>query len=244
VSVSDAPDWFNAGGANPFSAQAAMLDAFVLTAAAPQTISIPTESSPFHTLGLYCNPSTLAQTPKLTVIGNESNIIYYSGYLAADVVRFGGPVVVPITTLFDTELEFALDVGHLNNFTAWLYLDSVPPVARPYASQLKSVAVTLAGAGTVNLLAADATCTAFILDSVVFAQTAAAVASAVLDDNTGVIYSAYASAAASPFRDDIGGIVVPSTRAIRANGVGVATNNMQVVLRYWRSFSTDGLDVL
>lgn len=246
MSVADAPDWFNAGGANPFSAQAALISGVNVAHGAPDTITLPLNVSPYHTLGLWCAAQGLARMSKLTVTGVTSGIVYYNGYLEADTVRFGGPVVIPITALFDTQFIFSVDIGTINSVWAWLYLESVPPVSRPYASQTLNKFNAIVGNGIVQqLLPADATCTSFILDSITYAigDVGAACDLYFIDPSVNV-YSLYSTTGKTTFHDDLGQVVVPANVTYSTKAFGPVLTSSQVTIRYRRSFTLDGLDVL
>ena len=244
MSIADAPDWYNAGGANPFSAQAVLLDNANPSAGLPISVQIPTDSSPFHTLGIYAPYAGQAELPKLAVVGDQSGIIFYDNYLESDIQRFGGPVVVPITTLYDTSISFIPSLNNIVGVFAWLYLDSVPPVSRPYASQIHSVTATVNTGGFFTILPADVSISSWVLHSVNFAQNVANPATVALRDPFANILSSFASAGLGCFHDDLGDAVILSNGNLTLSGLGTATNSVIVNLRYWKSFTTDGLDIL
>lgn len=244
MSVADAPDWYNAGGANPFSAQAVLLENANPSAGLPISVQIPTNSSPFHTLGLWCPTVVEAEHPRLFVVGDQSGIIFYGNYILDDVNRFSGPVVVPVTTLFDTSFSFIPSVNGVLGLYAWLYLESVPPVSRPYGSQLLVASDAITGGSTRGLLFPDGTCTAFVLDSITYTIGSAVAQSCAFESAPANVYSAFASPGFGSFTDRFDGLVVLSNQTYSVVSTGAAVANSHVVLRYWRSFTTDGLDIL
>lgn len=244
MSVADAPDWYNAGGANPFSAQASLVNNGNPSTGAPLIVNVPTNASPFHTLGLWCPPAIAAEHPRLAVAGVQSGIIFYDDYILDDTRRFGGPVVVPITTLFDTQLVFVPSLNSVIGLYAWVYLDSVPPVSRPYASQLLTAWDFILGGTIRTILPADGSCTSYVLDSITYEIGAAVPQSCLLTDPTPTPFSAFSSPGFTSYTDRLDGLVVPSNVAYSIVSTGAAVANSHVVLRYWRSFSTDGLDIL
>lgn len=244
MTIADAPDWYNAGGANPFSAQAVLLENANPSVGAPISVQIPTDSSPFHTLGIYAPYAGSAELPKLAVVGDQSGIIFYDNYLESDIQRFGGPVVVPITTLYDTSISFVPSVNNIVGVFAWLYLDSVPPVSRPYAAQLLSIGDIIVGGSTRNLLTQDLTCTTFVLDSITYSIGVAVPQACLLKSAAGQFFDAFASPGFTSDTHDLGGLVVLSNTTYELQAIGGGVANSFVLLRYWRSFATDGLDIL
>jgi hypothetical protein len=94
------------------------------------------------------------------------------------------------------------------------------------------------------VLPADLTCTSFVLDSITYSIGAAIPQSCLFKASTGQFLDAFASAGYSSDDHALGGLVVASNIPYQIQSAGAALTNSYAVVRYWRSYTADGLDIL
>lgn len=153
----DTPDWY--GGKSPRAGfdQIPLANGVAVSPGAPLTVNIPAGSAPIHALGIWASAAGGILPISLGINGIQSGVLFYGGYPLADQQRIGSPVIVPFTSLHDTQLNIYTVGGTLNDLYVWGYTQAVPAMPARKRAPVQAVTVIIpSGSASTTVLAAPA----------------------------------------------------------------------------------------